>query len=124
MDCLKPGDKPVKNSKGDWTFDPIPCEWGKDAFVDLITGKVYTSILPRDPDYQKGAKYLYFSDGNRYQIYGSMEGMDEAEVDPKIIARGLVCGNRICNMGRSYNVPTDISIGEYDKLLLLPNGNK
>jgi hypothetical protein len=49
-----------------------------------------------------------------------MEGMDEAEVDPKIVAGGLMCGNKICNVGRSYNVPSDISIEEYDKLLLLP----
>lgn len=118
MDCLKPGDAPVKDSKGMWIVNLIPCQWGKDAFADLIDGRIYMSILPREPDYQKGSKYLYFSDGNRYQIYATMEGMDEAEVDPKIVARGLVCGNKICNVGRSYNVPTDISIEEYNKILL------
>jgi hypothetical protein len=118
MDCLKPGDKPVKNSKGIWVINFIPCEWGKDALTDLITGKVYMPILPRDPDYQKGSNYIYFSDGNRYQIYATMEGMDEAEVDPKIIALNLMCGGRVCNVGRAYNVPTDISIEEYDKLIL------
>jgi predicted HNH restriction endonuclease len=82
------------------------------------------SILPRDPDYKKGAAYLYLSDGVRYQIYASMEGKDEAEIDPKIIARGLMCGNRVCNIGRSYSVPTDISIEEYDKLLLKSNVKK
>lgn len=124
MDCLKLGDKPVKNSKGLWDVNLIPCDWGKDAFIDLITVKVYISILPRDPNYQKGVKYLYFSDGNRYQIYAAMEGMDEAEVDPKIIARGLKCGEKICNVGRSYNVPIDISIEEYDKLLINSNVKK
>lgn len=118
MDCLKSGDKPVKNKKGLWEVNPIPCEWGRDSLADLITGKVYLSALPTDPDYQKGTKYLYFSDGNRFQIYGAMEGRDEPEVDPKIIARGLACGNVICNVGRSYNAPTDISIEEYDKTLL------
>lgn len=118
MDCLKPGDVPVKDDKGMWVVNLVPCQWGKDAFADLVNGKVYISILPRDPDYQKGSKYLYFSDGNRYQIYATMEGMDEAEVDPKIIALGLSCGNKICNIGRSYNVPTDISIEEYVKTLL------
>jgi len=124
MDCLKPGDKPVKNNKGIWTFTPIACEWGKDSFSDLITGKVYVSKLPRDPDYQKGVKYIYFSDGNRYQIYASMEGMDEAEIDPKIVARNLACGGKICNVGRSFDVPIDTSIEEYDKLLLESNVKK
>jgi len=124
MDCLKPGDKPVKDKRGFWIVNPIPCEWGKDALTDLITGKVYMPILPRDPDYQKDSSYLYFSDGNRYQLYAAMEGMDEAEVDPKIIARNLMCGVEICNVGRSYNVPTDISIEEYDKLLLDTNVEK
>ncbi len=124
MDCLKPGDKPVKDNKGNWTFSPIPCDWGKDSFANLINGNIYISVLPRDPDYQKGAKYLYFSDGDRYQIYAAMEGSDEAEVDPKIVARGLLCGTRVCNIGRSYNVPTDISIEEYDKLLIVPNVKK
>lgn len=124
MDCLAPGDKPIKNSKGFWVVNPIPCVWGKDALADLITGKIYLAILPRDPDYQKGVVYLYFSDGSRYQIYAAMEGMDESEVDPKIIALGLKCGVKICNVGRSYGVPTNISIEEYDKSLLKPNVKK
>ena len=124
LDCLKPGDKPVKNNKGVWVVNPIPCEWGKDSLADLFSGKVYMPILSRDPDYQKGVSYLYFSDGNRYQIFAAMEGNDEAEIDSKIIARGLVCGNKICNIGRSYDVPIDISIEEYDKLLLETNVNK
>lgn len=118
LDCLKPGDKPVMDKIDKWTMDLIPCEWGNDPFANLIDAKIYIAKLPRDPDYLKGAKYLYFSDGEKYQIYASMEGADEAEVDTKIIARGLTCGTRICNMGRSANVPTDISIEEYDKVLL------
>jgi hypothetical protein len=74
--------------------------------------------LPEDPNYKSGATYLYLSDGNRYQIYAAMEGADEPEVDSKIIARNLMCGNKICNIGRSYNVPSNISIEEYDKLLI------
>ena len=124
MDCLASGDKPFQDKKGFWVVNPIPCEWGTDALADLITGKVYMPILPRDPGYQKGSNYLYFSDGNRYQLYAAMEGMDEAEVDSKIIARNLICGVAVCNVGRSYNVPTDISIEEYDKLLLPANVKK
>lgn len=118
VDCLKPGDKPVKNKSGGWIFTPIPCDWGKDSFVNLISGKVYMTNLPEDPNYKSGATYLYLSDGNRYQIYAAMEGADEPEVDSKIIARNLMCGNKICNIGRSYNVPSNISIEEYDKLLI------
>jgi type II secretory pathway pseudopilin PulG len=124
LDCLSPGIYPVQGKDGKWTVDPVLCNWGTDPFADLFTGKVYVSLLPRDPDYQKGVAYLYFSDGNRYQIYASMEGMDEAEIDPKIIARNLMCGSRVCNIGRSYNVPDDISIEEYDTLLLKKNVKK
>jgi hypothetical protein len=115
MDCEKPGDKPFKNKLGMWVINAIPCDWGKDKLINLINGKVYMSILPRDPDYKKGATYLYFSDGQRYQIYAAMEGADEAEVDPKIIALGLACGSRTCNVGRFYSVPINVSIEEYDK---------
>jgi type II secretory pathway pseudopilin PulG len=122
IDCLKPGAKPIKNKSGGWDYTPIPCEWGTDAFTNLITGEVYMQRLPQDPDYKKGVKYLYLTDGNRYQIYASMEAKDEAEIDPGIIARGLYCGTRICNIGRSYNVPINISIKAYDDLLQKQNG--
>lgn len=118
IDCLKPGDKPVKEANGSYSYTPIPCEWGKDAFTNLITGEVYLPRLPEDPDVLKGVKYIYLTDGNRYQIYAAMEEKSEPEVDPKIIARNLSCGIRICNIGRSYNVPIDISIEAYDQLLL------
>lgn len=117
LNCLKPGEKPVKDSKGIWIYDLIPCAWGTETFKNLLTDRVYLDLLPRDPDYQNGASYLYISDGERYQVYAAMEGMDEAEIDPKIVARGLPCGNKTCNIGRSYNIPTDISIEEYVKTL-------
>lgn len=101
MDCLKPGDKPYQDVKGRWIVNPIVCEWGKDSFVNLITAKNYMLRLPRDPDWQKGASYLYISDGERYQLFAAMEGKDEAEVDPKIIAEHLLCGSEVCNMARS-----------------------
>jgi type II secretory pathway pseudopilin PulG len=118
IDCLKPGDKPIKMANGSYSYTPIPCEWGKDAFTNLITGEVFLPRLPVDPDNSKGVKYIYLTDGNRYQIYGAMEAKNEPEVDPKIIARNLSCGTRICNIGRAYNVPIDISIEAYDQLLL------
>ena len=102
MDCLKPGDAPYKDNKGRWIINPIPCEWGKDAFLNLINKKSYLSTLPRDPDSQKGVSYFYVSDGARFQLFAAMEGEDEAEVDPRIIAKNLPCGNKICNAGRFY----------------------
>ncbi len=115
VNCLKDGDIPYKNEKGLWTFEAIPCEWGKDSFKNQITGRVYLPNLPGDPDYEKGAKYLYFSDGDRYQIYAAMTVKNQAEIDPRIVARNLLCGEMVCNIGRSYNVPIDVSIEEYDK---------
>jgi type II secretory pathway pseudopilin PulG len=115
LGCLAQGEVPVKDKKGNWTYNPIPCQWGQDSFANLITGRVYLQVFPNDPDYEKGVKYLYFSDGNRYQIYAAMEASDAPEIDPKVVARNLSCGSRICNVGRSYNVPIDVSIEEYNK---------
>lgn len=123
MDCKKPGSQVTVNKKGKLIVDLVPCDWGKDEFADLTPGstKVYMHILPRDPNYlTKGSTYLYFTDGDRYQIYAAYEGKDEAEYDLKIVALNLKCGTVICNVGRSYNVPTNISISEYDKLIGVP----
>ena len=118
MNCLRAGDKPVQGKDGMWKVDPIPCDWGKDPLKNLFSDKIYMPILPIDPDYQKGVTFLYLSDGNRYQLFAAMEGMEEAEIDPKIIARNLKCGSRVCNIGRSYDAPIEMSIEEYNKLLL------
>lgn len=101
MNCLNPGDAPYKDSRGYWIINTIPCTWGKDAFANLITKKIYMDILPRDPNWQKGASYLFISDGNMYQLFASMEGRDEPEVDSVIAAENRSCGNQICNIGRS-----------------------
>ncbi len=118
MDCLNPGDTLVLNKDETEILNVVPCGWGQKPFVNLVSGRIYMTLLPRDPSYLKGAKYLYFTDGVRFQLYAAMEGEDEPEVDDKIVERGLVCGNTLCNVGRSYNVPTDISIEEYDSKLL------
>ncbi len=93
---------PYVDENGKWIFDLVACEWGKDQFLSLATGGVFISILPRDPDWQRGVNYYYISDGVRYQLFASMEGRDEAEVDANIISEGVNCGNRLCNVGRSY----------------------
>jgi len=120
VDCLKPGDKPYQDKKGQWVVDAIPCEWGVDSFSNLITGKAYMSVLPREPYWQDGHSYLYMSDGDRYQIFATMEGKDEAEVETIIIEKNLPCGNSICNVGRSYacDIPKSLSECEEEAAML------
>ena len=103
---------PAQNGK----ITLIPCNWGKDPWINLTTGvnKVYMNRVPGDPNQPQGVNYDYFSDGSRYQIFASFEGKDESEVDPKVIAMGFKCGTRVCNVGRAINVPLYISIPEYD----------
>lgn len=112
MDCLKPGTTPYQDKEGRWIIDAIACDWGKDSFSNLISGKEYMSILPREPDWQKGASYLYISDGSRYQLFATMEGKDEAEVDPIIISENLSCGNQVCNVGRDFACTIPKTIAE------------
>lgn len=121
--CKKPGEAPVPDPKGGFKINLIPCEFGKDALIDLSPGsnKVYMPVIPQDPNKNKGASYAYFSNGTRYQIYTFQEGKDQIEYNPKVIARNLKCGNYICNTGRSYKVPIDMSISDYETLLDLQN---
>ena len=121
IDCLRPGGfEPYIDEYEKWIFDTIGCEWGKDSFDNLETGFKYMNTLPSDPEEQKGYQYLYLSDGERYQIFVAMEGKDEAEVDPKIINMGLMCGNKVCNVGRSYNcdLPKNLDQCEEEQSLL------
>lgn len=120
MNCVKPGESVVMDTKGNLTANLIGCEWGKDSFVDLTPGskKIYIAKLPQDPKINDGITYKYFSDGKRYQIYAYLEGgSDEIGYDSKIVARNILCGTKVCNVGRSYNVPINISIEEYDRQL-------
>ena len=121
MACKKPGDTVTKDKEGHLVVNFIPCDWGVDAITDVtqVNGKIYMHLLPRDPDYKKGASYRYISDGARFQIYVSLEGKDEAEYDPKIIARNLLCGNQVCNAARAYaDTATDISLEQYEAKLM------
>lgn len=121
IDCIRPnGFEPYIDKYGKWIFDTIGCSWGLDSFVNLETEFKYMKTLPADPEEQKGAEYLYLSDGKRYQIFVAMEGKNEAEVDQEIINMGLMCGNRICNVGRSYNcdLPKTLDQCEEEQSLL------
>ena len=114
------GPETKKDKKGRIT-GLIPCEWGKDALADVFDpgSTPYIVALPLDPLSQKGFAYAYFSSGKTFQLYASLEGADEAEYDPKIVARGLTCGTKTCNFGLGYGAtPLDKSIEEYENELL------
>jgi type II secretory pathway pseudopilin PulG len=93
-----------------------PCNWGIDIWRNLTPGvdKVYMRVLAGDPNMSKGASYVYFSDGSRYQLFGALEGIDEPAYDAKLAARNVMCGNQVCNMGRVNSVPMYITIEEYN----------
>lgn len=107
--CKKEGDVITQDKYGRIVGDLVPCDWGRDKLEDLTSNGqgVYMNILPREPNYQKGAAYRYISDGQHTQTLVSLEGKDEPEYDEKIVARGIYCGNLICNAGRSYGCTTD-----------------
>lgn len=88
----------------------IECQWGQDSFQNL-------EVLPRDPKYQSGRNYLYLSNSKNYQIFTALEGNNSSEyTDISIISRNLICGNQICNYGKSYgSVPVGISLEEYEE---------
>lgn len=98
------------------------CEWGKDALVDLFDPEypAYMKNIPQDPKSSLGATYLYFSNEKRFQIFGYLEGGDEEiGYSQAIVARGLACGNKICNFGKAYGeTPLDKSLEEYENELL------
>jgi len=81
----------------------IPCEWGKDALMDVtdINYPHYLSLIPKDPQYSIGASYRYISDGSKFQILGAFEGKDLMEYEKLILNRNIECGIRICNFGKA-----------------------
>lgn len=117
--CKAPGDKVEVDKGGRINVKLVPCEWGRDAFVDLTPGsnKVYMQKLPSDPHANSGTAYVYFSDGVRFQVLTSLEGIEEDEYNESIAARKVMCGNKICNMGKSFDCPLDKSIEEYKAYL-------
>jgi hypothetical protein len=99
----------------------IACEWGKDALADLADERFppFIKTLPKDPQEAKGIHYQYFSNGRRYQLFVSLEGKNEAEYNPKIERRGIMCGQRVCNYGKAFsNTSLYKTIEEYEQELL------
>jgi len=95
-----------------------PCDWGRDAFVDVISNdnEIYMQTLPSDPKTAENYSYYYLSNSNRFQLYSFLEGgKSEIGYDEGIITRDLPCGTKVCSFGKSYaNTPLDKSIEEYE----------
>lgn len=110
--CKRPEDKVEVDKTGRLIVNLIPCEWGKDPFVDLTPGssKVYIGIIPNDPDAKKGVNYIYNSDGSRYQLFSSLESKKDSESNKNVIARNIMCGSRLCNLGRQLSCVLDKTI--------------
>lgn len=115
--CLKEGTTPGVDKKERLTVDLSPCKWGEEPLIDLTPGstKIYLSVVPVDPNNSKEVKYRYFSNGRKFQIFTALEGSDEPEFDPKVLARSIDCGVWKCNMGRaSADGPVNISIEQWE----------
>lgn len=96
------------------------CDWGKDAIRDIFDKNypTYLEKLPIDPRHDEGYGYFYISNGRRFQVYATLESKNEPEYDQKIIERGIYCGEKICNFGRSFSkTPLDKSLEEYENEL-------
>ena len=114
--------EPVTFAESGGIKSPVfsPCEFGKDSLRDVsdLSYPAYMSLIPNDPQKDKGYSYLYVSNGSRFQIYGTLEGKGEDEYDESIIKRGLSCSEKICNFGKSFaKTPLNISIEEYESTL-------
>lgn len=97
-----------------------PCGFGKSSLADLSDSSYppYLKLIPNDPQAAKGRTYYYFSSSSRFQIYGSLEGKDEAEYDVSIVKRGVSCGAEVCNFGKSSGrTPLNMSIEDYENSL-------
>ena len=87
--------------------DLIPCEWGKDPLME----DMYLEILPEDTQTKDGVKYVYISDGENFQLFGSYETKEMPDYSEKLKVQNRDCGTRLCNFGRASK---DITL---DKLL-------
>lgn len=101
--------------------NPAPCKWGEDSLINFFsdTPKTILERIPVDPQNDAGARYIYKSNVNRFQLYASLEGKKEAEYNQKIESLKIKCGPRICNFGKAFSdTPLDKSIQEYENELL------
>lgn len=92
--CFEGGPDVDKITK--YPVNAIVCEWDKSSFENIV-------LMPKDPKFIEGRSYLYISDGEKYELYVSLEGKNEAEYSKAVVEKNLQCGNKICNYGRWVN---------------------
>ncbi len=101
------------------------CEWGKDGLYDVLDDSVapYMKTLPSDPKTVNGLNYIYLASPNRFQLYSYLEGEnEESGYDKGIVARQLKCGTKTCSFGKSYAVPVERTIEDYEMELIQKSG--
>lgn len=78
----------------------VPCEWGEDVIRDVrdLNYPPYINLMPRDPLYRQHS-YTYISNTRNFQIFASLEDGKDPEYNDKVKARGLLCGEKVCNFG-------------------------
>lgn len=94
----------------------LPCEWGKDSLES--TKSAYIKPLPEDPLAPGGKyKYIYKSNTRDFHLYTALERKDDDEFDEGLFARGIMCGDFVCNFGLT-------SSNDFPTSKLLPQNTK
>ena len=86
--------KPEIDKLSGHALNAIPCKWGESTFEG-------DNFIARDPLWDKGISYRYYSNGRSYTFYMALEGRDEAEYSSATFNKYLQCGTKICNYERS-----------------------
>jgi len=88
--------------------DLVACEWGKDPLME----DMYLEILPKDTQSGDGVIYIYVSDGENFQLFGSYETKEMPDYSESLKEQKRECGTRICNFGRASK---DITLDNFIK---------
>ena len=75
----------------------VTCDWGKDPLMN----ELYLEVLPKDPQDDLGVKYIYVSNEDSFQYFGSYELKEMDDYSKDVISLTISCGERLCNFGRS-----------------------
>lgn len=84
---------------GGWHFKE--CNWGENKLNSYVFDP-----LPHDPYSDQGRRFVYFSNGESFQLYAALEGTYEDEYNSQILKRSISCGDTLCNAGRT-NLPRE-----------------
>jgi hypothetical protein len=92
------------------------CRWGTDSpanWGDRVN-TIYEGVIPQDPLIDSGRQYVYYSNGEEFQVYTSMESQVKDIYDIGLEPEGIMCGDSVCVYGKaSPKTPLDNLINEY-----------